>query len=132
MVYREGLRPTRLCPRCHRALDRVECAGVESEPCPECHGSFVTDGVFARMWDRLAPLSQPPPFSPRVRGAPAAPCPECRQPMERVALVGVPLDRCLAHGIWFDRIELETVLAASMLSRSEWLAMFLHRLEGMS
>lgn len=45
------------------------------------------------------------------RAAPSArACERCAQPLRAVALYGVALDRCDAHGVWLDRDELAQVL----------------------
>ena len=37
-------------------------------------------------------------------------CPQCSQGMVPVSVGSVALDRCVAHGIWFDSQELDAVL----------------------
>lgn len=41
------------------------------------------------------------------------PCTVCQQPMEPLRLFEVPVDRCHAHGVWFDHGELGKVLHRS-------------------
>jgi hypothetical protein len=38
------------------------------------------------------------------------PCPSCNKSMRAVTFCGLPIDRCDAHGIWFDARELELAL----------------------
>ena len=41
-------------------------------------------------------------------------CPACKEPMVVFELDGVEIDRCpRGHGLWFDRNEMETLIAAS-------------------
>lgn len=66
------------------------------------------------LHDRIAVMQQAPPRLhwvrvPRVQ----LPCAQCAEPMETLALFEVPIDRCLAHGLWFDADELSTVLLRS-------------------
>ena len=44
------------------------------------------------------------------RDGAARACPACGEAMRTVSLAGVALDRCFAHGIWFDADELQQVL----------------------
>jgi Zn-finger nucleic acid-binding protein len=132
MVYRESLRPDGICPLCKRALNPLEIAGNKYETCHGCRGSWVELATLTKMWDQMASLAQLPAFVARTGGAGPRPCPTCRQLMDRVALKLVPLDRCEAHGIWFDHLELETALAAAMLPEHTWEAMFFERLRQMT
>jgi Zn-finger nucleic acid-binding protein len=43
----------------------------------------------------------------------ALPCPVCSEPMAACFLEGVPVDRCDAHGVWFDVDELDRALKAA-------------------
>ena len=55
------------------------------------------------------------PLSPRTDSP--LHCPTCDKPMEPVRLASVLIDRCPAHGIWFDPDELSEALL--LFSRSE-------------
>lgn len=48
---------------------------------------------------------------PTQGAEPAIVCPRCTTRMTKHDLYGMLVDRCEAHGIWFDRSELETALA---------------------
>ena len=95
------------CPRCRSIhLD----SGVLGH-CPRCHGTWVPEDV---LHDRIAVMQQAPARLhwyrvPRTQ----LPCARCAEPMETLALFDVPIDRCLAHGLWFDADELSTVLLRS-------------------
>lgn len=49
----------------------------------------------------------------------ARPCPECAAPMQNVKLGTVALDRCEAHGVWFDPSELAALLGQAKKFRAE-------------
>lgn len=59
------------------------------------------------------------PLSPRTDSA--LHCPTCDKPMEPVRLGAVLLDRCPAHGIWFDPDELSEALL--LFSRQDSIAL---------
>lgn len=40
-------------------------------------------------------------------------CPACDEKMDEPLIYGVPIDRCPAHGMWFDKAELDEVLQRS-------------------
>lgn len=46
----------------------------------------------------------------RPRTGVTRPCPMCARPMQIVSIVGVVIDRCPPHGVWFDKHELGTVI----------------------
>lgn len=46
-------------------------------------------------------------------------CAACAQPMKPLLLYDVPVDRCDAHGVWFDPGELAEVLHRSAGHRTE-------------
>jgi Zn-finger nucleic acid-binding protein len=96
------------------------CAGLPLERfgdgawrCPSCTGAFVTD---AALRAKLLEVSRNPvlPAGPGGSGkhdGPDRACPECGAVMSRSYVSGVPIDRCDAHGTWFDAEELAHVLA---------------------
>ncbi len=57
------------------------------------------------------------PWSVAVRSA--LPCVVCARPMDTLSLFEVPVDRCRAHGVWFDEHELAEVLRRSAAERVE-------------
>jgi hypothetical protein len=62
-------------------------------------GARELDAIFAPF---------PPAFgAPRAWIETTRACPECGEVLVHVGLAGVPVERCLAHGVWFDRAELE-------------------------
>lgn len=40
-------------------------------------------------------------------------CPACDEKMDEPLIYGVPIDHCQAHGMWFDKSELDEVLLRS-------------------
>jgi Zn-finger nucleic acid-binding protein len=40
-------------------------------------------------------------------------CPVCDETMDEPLIFDIPIDRCAAHGMWFDKAELDRVIAAS-------------------
>lgn len=40
-------------------------------------------------------------------------CPACDEAMDEPLIFGIPIDRCAAHGMWFDKRELEEVVKRS-------------------
>jgi Zn-finger nucleic acid-binding protein len=132
-VYREWTRPSAFCPRCHRALQEVGEEEAVYETCP-CGGVFATPTAFAQMWvlmSRQARSFAPiPPLLPRPRIY-SLPCPRCQKAMRRADLLGVPLDVCDRHGLWFDSPELEMVLMAAALPFHHWLRRYGGRIRQM-
>jgi len=76
--------------------------------CDQCHGLFVENGavealvtdMLGQVWQIPAPVGQPG----------ARPCPVCETPLIVETFEGATVDRCPAHGVWFDPKELEQVL----------------------
>jgi len=76
--------------------------------CVQCSGTFVQNAAFEAMAMDIAKqyFELPPPAG---EPGPRA-CPVCSQAMLVDALDKVPIDRCAAHGIWFDANELTVAL----------------------
>ena len=106
MIYRDHLEQ---CPRCH--VELVDAGSARR--CSNCGGLWLQEDVVTEMVLEMVPpgmfgrlVVQPRP-EPRTDDLG---CPECKRPMQRIAMHGIPIDRCTAHGIWFDPDELEQVL----------------------
>jgi Zn-finger nucleic acid-binding protein len=87
------------CVSCQREMKSSRCA---------CGGAWVTDASLVDMTQdmrgRLVELSW------QHRDGEHRPCPTCGTAMQTVTLVGIALDRCAPHGVWFDANELQAVL----------------------
>jgi hypothetical protein len=108
-----------VCPTC-RATSDGEMTGpfrdgrvpldleVNLWPCEHCDGVFVENAAFEAMVTEIsnAAYALPSPWgTPGGRS-----CPACERPM-LVELIGTTtVDRCVAHGIWFDQGELAEAL----------------------
>jgi Zn-finger nucleic acid-binding protein len=97
------------CPSCKETA--LTYAG-DRWPCATCAGLFVetaaleamVSDVAQRPWD-LAESSAPGSSAPGERN-----CPVCETPMIVEVLEAVTIDRCAAHGVWFDEDELAAAL----------------------
>ena len=86
--------------------------------CIACQSDMASRCACGAVWlseDKLVEMAQDMkgslvalPWQAR-EGAPRG-CPQCSAAMLTVSLDGVELDRCAAHGIWFDAEELQKVL----------------------
>lgn len=95
------------CPRCGTPLRRLRAAST----CQGCHGRFLEEAVILELAGDMQVPAVPLaflPLSPRTDSP--LHCPTCDKPMEPVRLASVLLDRCPAHGIWFDPEELSEAL----------------------
>ncbi len=95
------------CPRCH--ADLIDARSVRA--CEECRGVWVAQPILEEM---MVGMRTPPrhialPLVAHSNRPPLG-CPVCEQPMEMWSLHDVDIDRCVRHGLWFDRDELEQVL----------------------
>ncbi|MDA1264147.1 MAG: zinc ribbon domain-containing protein [Planctomycetota bacterium] len=110
------------CPRCQTDLGlRILPAGSAIE-CPACQGIWLEPDDVGRMTREAAGGAYTGP-SPGELPTPAEqpmaylPCVRCGELMQRRQFrwgdkaIGVVLDHCGDHGVWFDGGELEMVLA---------------------
>ena len=113
------------CPSCKETAlayqgDRWACA--------TCAGAFVENAALAAM---IVEMSQQPWDAPAVSGAPGdRACPICKTPMIVEVLEAVTIDRCGAHGVWFDDTELQAALhhaSTEALGLGGWLKHLFHR-----
>lgn len=97
------------CPTCSISLDEFR-PGMWR--CPACTGALVSDGALEASLREMGAVA----VVLGGVGRPAAvirACPMCRAAMAAIAWSGQPVDRCEAHGTWFDPGELAPVLAAA-------------------
>lgn len=120
----------RACPACgegHRLGSRaLGDTGFTALECGVCAGLWLGAEVFESLEERARKLAAPAAdpiavrkeIASRPRTAPPSGafyrrCPVCGQRMTRInfdQVSGVILDRCGAHGLWFDANELDAVL----------------------
>jgi Zn-finger nucleic acid-binding protein len=109
------------CPRCQIALDPAP----ERSICTQCQGVMLSEATVSQLiadmigdqvsqfgWQGKIAEPQPLVLEPRASASSEAlTCPHCATAMEPRDLYGIAVDRCPAHGIWFDRQELADALA---------------------
>ena len=103
------------CPICREPLIVAERQSIELDVCPWCRGLWFDVGeleLLAGKLGRSLELGETA-FEPAATEEKARRCPRCDKAMEKV-LVGVSarlmLDRCAAHGFWFDHGELGALM----------------------
>lgn len=112
-AYRDHLHP---CPRCQQGLRVFN----ERLVCDSCEGLMLTADDLGNAIVELTGLT--PQFQIRDEAPGKRACPRCAVPMTTAKLSielegskptkpGPELDRCAAHGLWFDESELAEVLA---------------------
>ncbi len=93
------------CPSCKETA--LAYAG-DRWPCATCAGLFVENAALEAM---ISDVSQRPWEVPPGTGAPGERnCPVCEVAMIVEVLEAVTIDRCAAHGVWFDEDELAAAL----------------------
>jgi Zn-finger nucleic acid-binding protein len=113
---------------------------VEVDYCPECSGVWLDSGELelvgrqagALCGELEAALTEQGGRSPA--GGSKRPCPVCRKGLHEVTTDSTPpivLDCCpRGHGLWFDRGELSSVVAAAGADEDNLLARFFAELGG--
>lgn len=92
------------CPVCAAPLEE---AG-RTFRCRQCEGAWIgEEAVVAILEQRAATLVDLPW---QARQDKPRPCAECKAEMQTVDLGSVHLDRCPAHGVWFDAHELAALI----------------------
>jgi Zn-finger nucleic acid-binding protein len=101
-AYRDQKLP---CPRCTgRELSFL----ADRYGCDACHGVFVENAALEAL---VADMTSKPWQMPAPVGTPGGrACPICASALGVETLEGASIDRCEAHGVWFDPDELESVL----------------------
>ncbi len=127
-LYVSAHRERRLgCPSCKESA--LEFEG-DRWGCAACAGSFVENAALAAMVEEM---SKQPWHVPVVSGAPGErACPLCASAMIVEVLEAVTVDRCAAHGVWFDESELADALQHASepdpgTSVGGWLKRLFHR-----
>jgi Zn-finger nucleic acid-binding protein len=107
-----------MCPVCRDVLITFELEGVEIDRCLRCGGTWLDAGEFEMLATPSREGSARGAMSDalyKTRGERHGErsCVRCRKKLEIVRVNGVELDRCpRGHGLWFDKSELETVIAS--------------------
>lgn len=104
-----------LCPACKHELVVVEREGIEVDWCTRCHGVWFDAGELELLADKAGRHLEPGLIGKPARGVSERRrrCPRCRRRMEKVTPGhdhGLLLDRCSAHGLWFDAGELGSLM----------------------
>jgi Zn-finger nucleic acid-binding protein len=100
------------CPACGRGLD----ANGQRLVCSACAGVLVPeDDLRAMLVEMQAGAAKEQetfelPFESMESYEPPRRCARCPAQMTKHRLYGMLIDRCEAHGIWFDNTELQTAL----------------------
>jgi Zn-finger nucleic acid-binding protein len=100
------------CPACGQGLD----ASGRRLQCGRCQGVLVTEDelreMISEMTKRPGATAEPRPLALEPPDWVEAPrtCPRCTTQMTKHRLYGMVVDRCEAHGIWFDAEELQGAL----------------------
>lgn len=109
-IYRT---PPGACLACSTPLDAMGRRLV----CPGCRSCLVPDADVDAAIRAMAGDEAPGArftLVPITGGfARPRPCPRCAAVMAPCMLAAIPIDRCAAHGLWFDHDELERVLFAA-------------------
>jgi Zn-finger nucleic acid-binding protein len=117
------------CPRCHLMLFVGTASGAAVHACGRCGGLWLDAQASARVERthcaetmRLAESASKSAALP-IDTAPMLACPVCHMPLSRtrIAQAWLDVDRCAAHGTWFDRDELARVARAlSIPAVGDW------------
>lgn len=113
-----------MCPVCsERGLDAQGARLV----CGTCSGVLVTEAEVRRLvadakkhWVNDIVDEAPLELGEVASAEPVRRCPSCMTAMTKHDLYGVIVDRCGAHGVWFDGEELAKILAHVGLEDFKW------------
>ena len=110
------------CPDCKSAMHHVSVGETDFMECNDCASTWIEADVFTRMCvDReqrgavaatVGSAAKAPAL--RATGVRYLPCPVCKKTMSRQNFgrrSGVIIDVCKGHGVWFERGELQAVMA---------------------
>ena len=84
--------------------------------CKTCEGAWVHEDALVAMLEASTATLVALPWRDNKEDH-TRPCPQCSETMKTVALGTVALDRCEAHGVWFDAKELAALLKQSKAFR---------------
>ncbi len=111
MPSAQGVEPSVDCPVCREPLIVAERDGIELDVCLWCHGLWFDVGEIELLAEKLGRAMAVPEglFAKADSSEKPRSCPRCDRAMEKVTAGASPvilLDRCAAHGLWFDHGEL--------------------------
>lgn len=116
-----GVRPARHCPRCRQALAAAAIGTATLDECTRCGGLWAErpdlERILAASESKSETLGAPTSVPAASAGAVSVsyvPCPTCARLMNRFNFArcsGVVVDVCKPHGTWFDRDELQRLVA---------------------
>lgn len=89
-------------------MNCITCATPMTTSRCACGGAWLSEAKLVEMAQDMKGSLVVLPWSPRDSEGRA--CPVCATTMLAVSLLDVNLDRCTAHGVWFDTNELAAVL----------------------
>ena len=121
-----------MCPACKESMVVFELDGVEIDRCLRCSGTWLDAGEIEHL-ARLHGASAEP-LSAAIARADGEKrgdrrCARCSAKMKIVTIHQVEIDRCpRGHGLWFDRSEMETLIASFKGSASAAVGSFLGEL----
>lgn len=109
------------CPRCRLEMQAITIGSTTVRECERCLGLWVDVASFEKICadreEQAAVLGTASPVPARaareISKVRYAPCPECKQLMNRVNFArcsGVIVDICKGHGTWFDSEELSRIV----------------------
>ena len=112
-----------LCPECREEMLILEFNDVEIDFCNECSGIWLDEGeleLLLQNSDSESPVMKVLSEKSDKGSAEAGgrKCPVCAKRMHLVDIplgeTSVEIDKCpRQHGLWFDKGELEQIIAAS-------------------
>jgi Zn-finger nucleic acid-binding protein len=104
-----------MCPACREPLITFELDGVEIDRCLKCGGTWLDAGEFEMLAADSREQGKISDALYKARGERNGErsCLRCRKKLEIIQVNGVELDRCpRGHGLWFDKSEIETLIAS--------------------
>ncbi len=112
------------CPVCKNAMITLEMQDVEVDFCEECGGIWLDSGELELLIgneERAEGLLKSFKIADGCSEA-ARKCPICLKKMQKIAVGGgekeLLIDRCgRGDGLWFDRDELDEILARAELDK---------------
>lgn len=117
-----------LCPACRDPLVILEVEGVELDMCVQRHGLWFDAQELGQLFEICDVPEELRDLESRLEVLPQKGarrlCPRCRARMRLVRAPNAPdtpiLDQCpQGHGLWFDRGELEALLASLLGDEDE-------------